>query len=338
MSSDLDIYKQYRLASLNQVYVSSINKLYAAFVSNRNTINKSWARNKQPLLNNLLAQYNQSVASLRSSILLEIAKVNTLTLSTTAAAPLTVSRKKALLIGVNYIGTPYELSGCIDDTTRMKELLSTGYGVTNFQVITDNTAVKPTKANILKEFTSLIANAVAGDLLIFYFSGHGSSTYDYSGDEVDGKDEMIISSDLQGVLDDELKQLLTKNMKEGVTVFALFDSCHSGTMFDLKYNYLDRTNYDKYTENDRVTECKGNVMMISGCMDSQTSAEAVIAGGNKVQGAVSWAFTEAMKQTPTPSWRQLLKSMRDLLKTNGFDQIPQMSTDSFCDMDTKVSL
>jgi hypothetical protein len=74
-------------------------------------------------------------------------------------------------------------------------------------------------------------------------------------------------------------------------------------------------------------------------MDSQTSAEAVIAGGgNKVQGAVSWAFTEALKQKPGLSWRELLKSMRELLKTNAFTQIPQMSTDSFYDIDTKVFL
>lgn len=334
MNPDFEIYKQYRIAYLNKVYVTAVNQLYAAFARNLRSINSSWNRNKQTLIKNLINQYNQSVTSLRNTLISEINKVRSLTLPATL---IRIATKKALLIGVNYTGTPYELTGCIDDTTRMRELL-TGYGVTNFQVLTDTSVMKPTKENILKSFTSLIANAVTGDLLIFYFSGHGSFTFDYTGDEADANDEMIISSDLQGVIDDELKRILSTHMKEGVTVFGLFDSCHSGTMFDLKYNYLDSNNYDQYTENEKVSECRGNVMMISGCMDSQTSAEAVIAGGNKVQGAVSWAFTEAMKQTPVPSWRQLLKSMRDLLRSNAFTQIPQMSSDSFFDIDTKVCL
>jgi hypothetical protein len=335
MNPEFEIYKQYRIAALNKSFVATINKLYASFSNNVRLLNRSWARNKQALKNNLINQYNRSATTLRNTLLLEIAKVKALTLPATLIQTIT---KKALLIGVNYTGSPYELTGCIDDTTRMKELL-TGYGVTNFQIITDNSDLKPTKATILQAFTSLIANAVAGDLLIFYFSGHGSSTFDYTGDEADGKDEMIISSDFQAVLDDDFKRSLSSKMKEGVTVFGLFDSCHSGTMFDLKYNYLDSNNYDSYTENDKVTECPGNVLMISGCMDAQTSAEAVIeGGGNKVQGAVSWAFTEALKHNAGLSWRELLKRMRELLKTNGFTQIPQMSTDSFYDIDSKVFL
>jgi hypothetical protein len=338
MNPEFEIYKQYRIAYLNKVYITAVNQLYAAFSRNFRSINSSWNRNKQMLLKNLINQFNQSVTTLRNTLVLEITKVRSLTLSSTAATLLPVSRKKALLIGVNYTGTPYELTGCIDDTTRMRQLL-TDSGVTNFQVLTDTSAITPTKANILKEFTTLIASAVAGDLLIFYFSGHGSFTFDYTGDEADANDEMIISSDLQGVLDDDLKRVLSTHMKEGVTVFGLFDSCHSGTMFDLKYNYLDSNNYDKYSENEKVSECSGNVLMISGCMDSQTSAEAVIAGGgNKVQGAVSWAFTQALKQKPGLSWRELLKTMRELLKANAFTQIPQMSTDSFYDIDTKVFL
>ena len=43
-----------------------------------------------------------------------------------------------------------------------------------------------------------------------------------------------------------------------------------------------------------------------------------------------------MNKTPNCSWRELLKSMRNILKTNGFSQIPQLSTDSFYDIDSKV--
>jgi len=69
-------------------------------------------------------------------------------------------------------------------------------------------------------------------------------------------------------------------------------------------------------------------------MDSQTSSEALIE--NKTQGALSWSFIDCINKTPNGSWRELLKSMRDLLKTKNFNQIPQLSTDSFYDIDSKL--
>jgi hypothetical protein len=215
----------------------------------------------------------------------------------------------------------------------MKDLL-TQRGFNSFQILTDLTSLKPTKQNILNELRNMIVNAKSGDILFFYFSGHGSYTIDRNGDESDKRDETIFSSDLQNVLDDELKTILSNNMKREVTIIGLFDSCHSGTMFDLKFNYLDSSNYDKYTENDKASECNGNVIMISGCMDAQTSAEALI--DNKVQGAMTWSFIESINKTPNCSWRELLKSMRDSLKTSSFSQIPQLSTDSFYDIDSKL--
>jgi hypothetical protein len=244
-----------------------------------------------------------------------------------------IKNKKALLVGINYLNTPYALSGCIDDTTRMKELL-TSQGFDNFNILTDLTDVKPTKSNILNEFKNLIINAKSGDVLFFYYSGHGSYTYDRNNDETDGRDEMLVSSDLKAVLDDELKTIIQTHLSSEITIIGLFDSCHSGTILDLKYNYLDSNNYDNYTENNKVSECQGNVIMISGCMDSQSSYETLIE--NKSQGALTWSFIDCINKTPNSSWRELLKYMRDLLKTNNFEQIPQLSTDSFYDIDSKL--
>jgi hypothetical protein len=69
-------------------------------------------------------------------------------------------------------------------------------------------------------------------------------------------------------------------------------------------------------------------------MDAQTSSEAEI--DSKPQGALTWSFIDCINKTPNCSWRELLKSMRDLLKTNKFSQIPQLSTDSFYDIDSKL--
>lgn len=331
MSSDLDLYKQNRIATINRIFIDSMNRLYSTLVSNLRSISSRFG-NKQAIINSLNAQYKANVASLKNQFVAEVNKVNSFQPVFKVAK---TNKKIALLVGINYIGTQYELAGCIADSNNMKDVL-TNHGFTQFTMLNDTTDTKPTKSAILAAFKTLITSAISGDVVLFHFSGHGSYTADLNGDETDGNDEMIISSDLQGILDDDFKAILSAYMKEGVTVIGLFDSCHSGTMFDLKYNYLNSDNYDKYTENGSATECSGNVLMISGCRDSQTSDDAVIAG--KDQGAMTWAFTQALETGAGGSWRQLLKDMRDALKTNGFTQIPQLSTDSFYDIDSKVFL
>lgn len=332
MNTELDTYKKNRMTELNNTFNSNVERLNSALVTNIRRIQVSRLPNKPGRINALIANHNNNVAILRRNLNTSIKLINAFKPEFNIVKE-TTKNKKALLVGINYLNTPYALTGCIDDTTRMKNLLSSN-GFNDFKILTDLTSIKPTKANILNEFKNIIVNAKSGDVLFFYYSGHGSYTYDRNGDETDGRDEMLVSSDLQAVLDDELKSILQNHLSREITIIGMFDSCHSGTMLDLKYNYLDSNNYDKYSENNRVSECQGNVIMISGCTDSQTSAEALIE--NKAQGALTWSFIDCINKTPNCSWRELLKSMRDSLKTNGFSQIPQLSTDSFYDIDSKL--
>lgn len=71
-------------------------------------------------------------------------------------AHLVSGKRKALLVGINYIGTSRELKGCIEDTKHMRKLLTAVYGFpdndSTITVLTDdnpNTYLQPTKKNIL---------------------------------------------------------------------------------------------------------------------------------------------------------------------------------------------
>ena len=187
----------------------------------------------------------------------------------------------------------------------------------------------------MASFAQFLASGVEGDLLFFSFSGHGSYTLDRNNDETNGNDEMLISSDLKGILDDELKSLIQNNLKKNVTLFALFDCCFSGTVLDLKYQYLDSLVNDASSVNNNDAETKGNVIMISGCNDAQTSADAYI--DKKYQGAMTWAFISVITTLTTPpSWRDLLVKMRAKLKTSQFTQLPQLSSGCFIDINKVV--
>jgi hypothetical protein len=331
MSNELAIYKQNKIRALQNVYNANISRIYSALIANVRRVQNARIPTyvKQTMLNNLVVQYNRDAASLGDAF--NKNKIAVQSYIPTVIKP--AKRKKALLIGINYIGTPNELFGCINDVTSIKERI-TKAGFSDIRVITDLTTKKPTRATILEEFKLLLSTSQSDDLLFFCYSGHGSYTLDRNSDETDGRDEMIVSYDLQGIVDDELKVLIQTHLKPGATLFAMFDSCFSGSVLDLKYQYLDSLNYDNYTENEKQLETQGNVFMISGCTDNQTSADAFI--NNRASGAMTWSLLEAAKEKTGCTWRELIKLMRDKLKTSEFAQIPQFSSGTFVNIDTPI--
>ena len=329
MSQELIQYKNYRLAELKNAYNNNCKINIQYYNTIINSILKSRILNKTQQINNVknvLASVINDLTNKYNSDILVIQKFvpNQIVIN---------KNKKALLIGINYTGTINELYGCINDVNSIKERI-TANGFTNINTITDLTNKKPTRDNILLEFKNLLINSQAGDLLLFFYSGHGSYTLDKNKDEQDRYDELIVSSDLKGIVDDELKLIIQQNLKQGVTLFALFDSCFSGSVLDLRYQYLDSLNYDKYTENNKEEITIGNVFMISGCTDNQTSADSVF--NNKANGAMTWALLQSLNQNPGKSWREIVKYMRDILKKTNFSQIPQFSSGKFIDIDTPV--
>jgi hypothetical protein len=79
---------------------------------------------------------------------------------------------------------------------------------------------------------------------------------------------------------------------------------------------------DAYQRNLRTKTSPADVIMWSGSKDSQTSADASIAG--QATGAMSWAFITALKKNPQQSYVQLLNSIREELASK-YDQKPQLS-------------
>jgi hypothetical protein len=249
------------------------------------------------------------------------------------------NKKNALLIGINYTNTSNQLNGCINDTIDVNNLLQQ-HNFNSIKIINDNTEIKPTKNNILNELKNLLTNAISGDILFFQYSGHGFYTKDTNNDEINTNyDEAIVPLDFNLITDDELKNIINTNLKTGITLVALFDSCFSGSILDLKYQYMDSLNDNNLTINDKVNVTNGNVILISGCNDKQTNADAYI-GNNKYNGALTYCFYALVKkysdQNKQLTWRNLILEMRSLLLDNGFDQIPQLSSGQIINLDVNI--
>lgn len=151
--------------------------------------------------------------------------------------------KRAVMIGINYVGQQGELSGCHNDVKNMKEYLMNVHGFEdrNITVLMDDGYHRaPTRANITYAYRDLVSSCRAGDTVFTHYSGHGGRVRDTSGDEDDGYDETLIPVDFQSagqITDDELYRDLVKPLPKGVLMTSLMDCCHSGTVLDLPYRF-----------------------------------------------------------------------------------------------------
>lgn len=243
--------------------------------------------------------------------------------------------KKALLIGINYYDTPSaRLNGCINDAVNMRNMLIDAYGYesANITVLRDDIAAnKPTAANIIKQLTSIIAQSASLSQIWIHYSGHGSQINDTNGDEIsDGKDEVIVPSDYatSGAIRDDVLFSITKQSK--CPTILVFDSCNSGTVCDLAWNFnavsSSQVSVIK-TNNSAVTN--QNIFCFSGCRDEQSSTDVYNNTSQQSCGAMTTALIESLRLNKhNIDVKNLYLDVVAFLKQNGMEQIPQFSSSS----------
>ena len=273
-------------------------------------------------------------------------------------------RRTALLVGINYNNNPdATLNGCYNDVVNVSQYLRTvlGYAPSAITLLTDGnrgtsgagtaSVVPPTRKNILAGMAALVAGMVAGDEAVFHYSGHGSLVRDTNGDEVTGLDSCLCPLDYNApasagggvVTDDEIRALLVNQVPRGARLYVILDCCHNGTGCDIRYKYEDfsvllrppsartaplwRTQQKAFVQG-KYAETVGEVFMISGCRDEQTSADAYI--DRAFAGALTYAVFSILRANNasirTYSWGALLRDVRYFMRANRYSQIPQIMT------------
>ena len=239
--------------------------------------------------------------------------------------------KRALLIGCNYTATPsVKLTGCINDVVHMRNTLIDAYGyqVANIYLLRDDVNnMLPTRANILSYLTQLVATSVAADTLWIHYSGHGTQIRDTNGDETDRLDECIVPCNYKtaGVITDDDLFAILKNAKCKLIIF--FDSCYSGTVCDLQYSINYNNGALSKTVNKSKMISNTNIVMISGCQDSQTSADAYDSFQQQGVGAFTQTLLETLRSYDhNVELLPLYSSLCANLKSSRFSQMPVLSS------------
>lgn len=242
--------------------------------------------------------------------------------------------KYALIIGINYFGTDAQLNGCIKDAMNLKQILIDHYGFLDENItllIDDNNFIQPTSKNIIMQLYGLIMKSYQKDVeqIWISYSGHGSWIKDYSKDEIDGKDEVLVPSDFKtsGIISDDLLYHVLSNLNPKTKCFCIFDCCHSGTIIDLDYIYdLNSKSFKKSKNTTSRMNHLNNIIMLSGCKDDQVSQEFYNQHNDQSQGALTSVFIYVLQKYKfNINIHKLLFEIRKQLKISGFSQIPQIS-------------
>jgi hypothetical protein len=261
--------------------------------------------------------------------------------------------KRALCVGINdYPIDGADLRGCVNDANQWATLLVDHFDVPSgdVRVVLDADA---TKANILAGLKGLLAGAGHGDVLVFTNSSHGSQIPDTSGDEPT-YDEVLCPYDVRDttISDDELRELVG-DLADGVHLTVISDSCHSGTVTralvadnipglsppdDRRVRFLHpalfrstRTLDDPMGARPRARmafpQASMNHVLLSGCLDSEYSFDAVIDGD--YHGAMTFHAIRAIEQAGYElTYAELAKRLTPALEAAGYAQHPQLEARS----------
>jgi hypothetical protein len=270
--------------------------------------------------------------------------------------------KRALLIGINkYQIDGADLRGCVNDVEDLSAALVECYGFkkSDITVLTDGAATKKAMQSGIKQ---LLRDSKKGDVAVVHYSGHGSNVPDDNGDESDGRDEILCPTDLNwdDPLRDDWLRTTFDSMKAGVNLTVIMDCCHSGTNTraflppdaPIRPRYLPSPWGIRNVETGRslqrnvsselrrspkaarkskdIVNADLPEVLITGCRDTQTSADAFING--RYNGALTYALVKAMRKGKTAlTYNQLHDLAAGVLKTKKFEQVPQLEgrTDRF---------
>ncbi|CAI9786191.1 unnamed protein product [Fraxinus pennsylvanica] len=214
--------------------------------------------------------------------------------------------KRAFICGVSYKKQKFRLRGVVNDVYSMRDFLVNQFNFPRDSILMlseEDSHMPPTKKNIEDGFKWLTRDLRFGDSLVFYYSGHGLRQPDFNNDEKDGFDETICPVDFKTegmIVDNYINEAIVRPLMQGVTLHAIIDSCHSGTMLDLPLVYNKTTG--KWDDNRPPSGAYkgtngGKAICFSACEDNQKAVDTSAFSADKVMtGAMTYTFISAIKK------------------------------------------
>lgn len=201
-----------------------------------------------------------------------------------------MKRRFALLIGIEYVGTPKELVGCRRDVRHFQQFVHANFGFKKDEVrlLLEEQA---THAGIRSALEQCVQRASQEPLqLVVYFSGHGKGVR--GGKEEDKQDEALVPFDYQtaGLLTDDVLATFLARLPRETKCLCVWDCCNSGSMADLGFVVRG----SRLVREKGGQACPATIVSVSGCRDNQNSS-LVKGPGGEWDSALTTAFVRVFR-------------------------------------------
>lgn len=267
------------------------------------------------------------------------------------------ARTRALVVGVSgypALAKSLRLTGPKNDSREVANSLARlGVAIADITVLADGVAGLTdgialngpgTKAAILGELEELAAGSAAGDLVVFYFSGHGSQQPDRDGDEGGAADEIFLPYDVgkwtgagveNALVDDELSVPIQQMLDKGVDFFGIIDACHSATGFravaddEVKARVIDPAELGipdspagqvspgrLELEQSRSLQTRGRAAFFYAAQEDEEALERTPSGGDPGEffGVFTYNLLKRLNQSPDITYRTLHQAVGNDIK------------------------
>jgi len=182
------------------------------------------------ILLSLALPFQKACSQTRRAFLVGIDKYRPAT-----AAEKKAARKKGMAIPARNDDVFGPLDGAVNDVVSMQDILlhRFGFSPANLHLLKNEAATRQTILDGMRKY--LVDEAHDGDILFFYYAGHGSQVTNSLSYKPDKQDETIVPWDANvgawDIRDKEIARIFNEALdKHKITLTAIFDSCHSGSV------------------------------------------------------------------------------------------------------------
>ncbi|MDR9899876.1 caspase family protein [Aetokthonos hydrillicola Thurmond2011] len=267
----------------------------------------------------------------------------------------------ALLVGIDNYPTPVNrLQGCVNDISTVEEYLNERFDKREYQLHLQTLKdEKATRQAIIDGFRKHLNQAGQDDIVLFYYSGHGSQELtpkEFWELEPDHLDETLVCYDSRNengwdLADKELALLIAEVAENNPHITIIMDCCHSGsgTKDPMQETQVRRFPADKrerplesfiFTKDDltRLLDPqrskpednptgwkmpKGRHVLLAACRDYETAKEYY--GGDQHRGGFSYFLMDTLsKANGKLTYRDLFGRTNAIIRSKIREQSPQL--------------
>jgi len=230
------------------------------------------------------------------------------------------------------------LDGAVNDVESVRDVLLHTFGFTseNVHVLQNEEATHEAIVGAIRKY--FIAEAHDSDVLFFFYAGHGSQVKNSLSYKTDKQDETIVPWDANAgvwdIRDKDIARLFNEALdKYKVTLTAIFDSCHSGSIArglasPVKVRNIPGDTRDAKDDYHPTPPEDRGALIISAAQYNESASEDV--DEHNSESIPHGAFTLALLRTlnrvqPNTPAKDVFRMTRVALHAEGFEQEPVLA-------------